>query len=134
MPSEELELQESTTSKPFDLGRHDQGCDDDDSSSASSSVELPPFSHTNHPEPFHSAGANEDDKVIVKEEEKCYSFILGKRYARQRDSDERVAMERSLFWFTYRAGFTEIEPYGYTSDAGWGCMVRIVVSSSFSSC
>mmetsp|Transcript_2850 Transcript_2850/g.4487 ORF Transcript_2850/g.4487 Transcript_2850/m.4487 type:complete len:491 (+) Transcript_2850:120-1592(+) len=132
MPSEVMELQESSSSakKAFDNATDDQQqqydqdayCHDDDSSSASSSVELPPFFHPNHPEPFHLA--NNDEVIVEEEEERSYSFILGKRYARERDDHERVAVEQSLFWFTYRAGFTEIQPYGYTSDAGWGCMLR----------
>jgi cysteine protease ATG4 len=30
----------------------------------------------------------------------------------------------NLFWFTYRKDFPRIEPSPYTSDAGWGCMMR----------
>jgi cysteine protease ATG4 len=29
-----------------------------------------------------------------------------------------------LLWFTYRCGFEELAPYGFTDDAGWGCMLR----------
>jgi hypothetical protein len=28
-----------------------------------------------------------------------------------------------LPWISYRCGFTEID--GYTSDTGWGCMIRV---------
>ncbi|CAN0118782.1 unnamed protein product [Laminaria digitata] len=27
-------------------------------------------------------------------------------------------------WVTYRSGFPKMEPYGYTDDSGWGCMLR----------
>uniref|UniRef100_A0A7S4DGX0 Cysteine protease n=1 Tax=Lotharella globosa TaxID=91324 RepID=A0A7S4DGX0_9EUKA len=31
---------------------------------------------------------------------------------------------RSRVWFSYREGFPEITPTQWTSDAGWGCMLR----------
>lgn len=30
----------------------------------------------------------------------------------------------STMWITYRSGFPKMEPYGYTDDSGWGCMLR----------
>lgn len=27
-------------------------------------------------------------------------------------------------WITYRSGFPRMDPYGYTDDSGWGCMLR----------
>lgn len=30
----------------------------------------------------------------------------------------------STMWITYRSGFPRMEPYGYTDDSGWGCMLR----------
>ena len=27
-------------------------------------------------------------------------------------------------WITYRSGFPKMEPYRYTDDSGWGCMLR----------
>lgn len=37
--------------------------------------------------------------------------------------DLKIAVSSAL-WFTYRCGFSEMYPYGYTDDAGWGCMLR----------
>lgn len=30
----------------------------------------------------------------------------------------------SLFWFTYRRDFPKIVDSDYTTDTGWGCMIR----------
>jgi len=51
-------------------------------------------------------------------------FILGKGYHPILDYAFRRIDETSLLWFTYRCDFPEIKPYGITSDAGWGCMLR----------
>ena len=50
--------------------------------------------------------------------------VLGKTYHPINDYAFRRDDESSLFWFTYRADFPEIKPYGIHSDAGWGCMLR----------
>ena len=51
-------------------------------------------------------------------------YLLGRTYHPLDDYDARRSDESSLFWFTYRCDFPCIEPYGITSDAGWGCMLR----------
>jgi cysteine protease ATG4 len=51
-------------------------------------------------------------------------YLLGKRYRADIDYDIRRKDENSLFWFTYRCDFPSMDPYGITSDAGWGCMLR----------
>jgi Peptidase family C54 len=52
------------------------------------------------------------------------TFVLGKTYHPIHDYNARRSDESSLFWFTYRCDFPCMEPYGITSDAGWGCMLR----------
>lgn len=52
------------------------------------------------------------------------TYVLGKTYHPIHDYNARRNDESSLFWFTYRCDFPCIEPYGITSDAGWGCMLR----------
>jgi cysteine protease ATG4 len=52
------------------------------------------------------------------------TYILGKVYHPINHYNERRDFESSLFWFTYRCDFPEIKPYGITTDAGWGCMIR----------
>lgn len=51
-------------------------------------------------------------------------YILGRQYHAVLDYDARRSDELSLFWFTYRCDFPSMDPYGITSDAGWGCMLR----------
>lgn len=38
--------------------------------------------------------------------------------------EERRSDIFSTMWVTYRSGFPRMEPYGYTDDSGWGCMLR----------
>lgn len=38
--------------------------------------------------------------------------------------EERRLDVFSTMWITYRNGFPKMEPYGYTDDSGWGCMLR----------
>lgn len=38
--------------------------------------------------------------------------------------EERRLDVFSTMWVTYRSGFPKMEPYGYTDDSGWGCMLR----------
>ena len=52
------------------------------------------------------------------------TYILGKTYHPINDYHAKRDDEANLFWFTYRCDFLEIKPYGITSDAGWGCMLR----------
>jgi cysteine protease ATG4 len=53
-----------------------------------------------------------------------YMYLLGRSYHLSEDVAARQADEESLLYFSYRNEFSELSPYGYTSDAGWGCMLR----------
>jgi hypothetical protein len=58
-----------------------------------------------------TAGLTEStDFTLLENTAKCFPNLL---------SDFEA-----LFWFTYRKDFPRIEPSPYTSDAGWGCMLR----------
>ena len=65
-----------------------------------------------------SRGDREQDNDAYK------TYILGKSYHPINDYHAKRDDEANLFWLTYRCDFLEIKPYGITSDAGWGCMLR----------
>ncbi|RLN48911.1 hypothetical protein BBJ28_00019349 [Nothophytophthora sp. Chile5] len=53
-------------------------------------------------------------------------WLLGRRYDDVAAADF-AAYKRAfeaVLWFTYRRDFAQMAPYEYTSDAGWGCMLR----------
>mmetsp|Transcript_12689 Transcript_12689/g.31952 ORF Transcript_12689/g.31952 Transcript_12689/m.31952 type:complete len:486 (+) Transcript_12689:121-1578(+) len=71
----------------------------------------------------------EDSKVFTtvlakNNERKRIPFVysLGRRYHPVHEYIERKEYEGSLFWWTYRYDFPEINCI--TTDAGWGCMLR----------
>nr|ACO10349.1 Cysteine protease ATG4B [Caligus rogercresseyi] len=51
-------------------------------------------------------------------------WILGNELSARDDVEELNSEVLSRFLFTYRKEFLEIEDSGYTSDSGWGCMLR----------
>lgn len=53
-----------------------------------------------------------------------YIYVVGKTFHPTLEFQLRKDFQASLYWFTYRSNFAEIKPYGITSDAGWGCMLR----------
>lgn len=60
----------------------------------------------------------------IQKKDTPMDYVLGKTYHPDIDLRTKREDECTLFWFTYRADFPEIKPYGITSDAGWGCMLR----------
>ncbi|GMH59652.1 hypothetical protein TrRE_jg8081 [Triparma retinervis] len=50
-------------------------------------------------------------------------WCLGEFYDTSR-ARERRERELGIMWWSYRSGFSEMKPYGFTSDTGWGCMLR----------
>jgi hypothetical protein len=52
---------------------------------------------------------------------KCV-YVLGKKY----DNDDEIKKCcHSFFRYTYRRDLPILSPYNYTSDSGWGCMIRV---------
>mmetsp|Transcript_10432 Transcript_10432/g.13520 ORF Transcript_10432/g.13520 Transcript_10432/m.13520 type:complete len:407 (-) Transcript_10432:283-1503(-) len=52
-----------------------------------------------------------------------YRWLLGIRYT---DEEEEQFLKDfgSIIWCSYRKDFPQMNPYPYTSDRGWGCMLR----------
>ncbi|CAN0325123.1 unnamed protein product, partial [Discosporangium mesarthrocarpum] len=57
------------------------------------------------------------------EDEGTLKWVLGVPYTELREEERRWDLF-STMWITYRSGFPRMEPYGYTDDSGWGCMLR----------
>ncbi|VVC26697.1 Hypothetical protein CINCED_3A005857 [Cinara cedri] len=51
-------------------------------------------------------------------------WILGKKYSTIIDLQQIREDVLSRLWFTYRKGFVQIGNTNFTSDKGWGCMLR----------
>ncbi|EGZ06159.1 hypothetical protein PHYSODRAFT_532364 [Phytophthora sojae] len=53
-------------------------------------------------------------------------WLLGRRYddVAAADFDAYKRSFEAILWFTYRRDFPQMTPYDFTSDAGWGCMLR----------
>jgi cysteine protease ATG4 len=63
--------------------------------------------------------------VLTKNNERKqipFVYSLGRRYHPVHEYNERKEYEESLFWWTYRYDFPEINCI--STDAGWGCMLR----------
>lgn len=89
------------------------GDDDEDGISKHYFNAGPPLTSSND-----TTAALRSDACVIS------TYVLGKTYHPIHDYNSRRDDESSLFWFTYRCDFPCIEPYGITSDAGWGCMLR----------
>ncbi|OTF83828.1 cysteine protease ATG4B-like protein, partial [Euroglyphus maynei] len=51
-------------------------------------------------------------------------YILGKKYSSLYELNEIRSDVGSNIWMTYRRNFTPIGDTNFTSDSGWGCMLR----------
>ncbi|KAG6608779.1 Cysteine protease ATG4B [Phytophthora cinnamomi] len=53
-------------------------------------------------------------------------WLLGRRYddVAAADFDAYKRSFEAILWFTYRRDFPQMTPYDFTTDAGWGCMLR----------
>lgn len=67
-----------------------------------------------------------------QQEPEFLAWMLGKGYV---NLDQNYVKDiKSLIWCTYRSGFEAIEGTAFTSDAGWGCMIRtgqMIAAESF---
>lgn len=56
------------------------------------------------------------------QQETCLAWMLGKGYP---NLDQTYIKDiKELIWCTYRSGFEPIEGTSFSSDSGWGCMIR----------
>ncbi|XP_066942763.1 cysteine protease ATG4B isoform X4 [Macrobrachium rosenbergii] len=67
-------------------------------------------------------GALSEPEDFPKSEEPVW--ILGRRYSTQTDLAQLRADVQSRIWLTYRRNFAQIGDSNFTSDKGWGCMLR----------
>ena len=111
----------------------DTECEDDhDDQGVHGGTPDPPFSAglaaAAHGAPLSTASrrsrASPDWSCAEGPAERSMIYILGRTYDPVHDFSSRRGDESSLFWMTYRRDFLGINPYGITSDAGWGCMLR----------
>ncbi|KAK8725394.1 hypothetical protein OTU49_010842 [Cherax quadricarinatus] len=67
-------------------------------------------------------GALSEPEDFPKSEEPVW--ILGKKYSTQTELEPLRNDVQSRIWLTYRRNFAQISDTTFTSDRGWGCMLR----------
>lgn len=71
-------------------------------------------------------------EVDGKQDQEYLAWMLGKGYV---NLDQNYVKDiKELVWCTYRSGFEQIEGTVFTTDSGWGCMIRtgqMIVAESF---
>lgn len=67
-------------------------------------------------------GAMSEPEDFPKSEEPVW--ILGKKYSTQTELEPLRNDVQSRIWLTYRRNFAQISDTTFTSDRGWGCMLR----------
>ncbi|XP_027195798.2 autophagy-related 4a [Dermatophagoides pteronyssinus] len=76
----------------------------------------------NHHHQHDDQSIDENPKDFPPTEDPVY--ILGKKYSSLYELNEIRSDVRSNIWMTYRRNFPPIGDTNFTSDSGWGCMLR----------
>ena len=104
----------------YEYTKEEEDDNDDDGDEIESPTHAPIHAFVGIPA---SLGDNLEDEV-PGDDPPFMTYVLGKAYHPVTDYGPRRDDESSLFWFTYRCDFPRIAPYSFTTDAGWGCMLR----------
>ena len=67
---------------------------------------------------------DEDDVVVLTKEDSHKEEIVDVDLNHQATLIQFLKDFQSRIWLTYRKDFPKIEPSSFTSDVGWGCMLR----------
>lgn len=108
----------------YEYTHDDNDNDDEDDDEEGDQIEAPthPAIHCAIGIPATSLADNLEDES--SHDHPFSTYVLGKTYHPVTDFAPRRDDESSLFWFTYRSDFPQLAPYSFTTDAGWGCMLR----------